>query len=72
MMKAEKVIGKILRRGGRLKTFPGSGRAVPEFPDKEFREVFVVKYRVIHELAGNSVNILAVVHSSQILKDLGA
>ena len=70
VINAEKVVAKILDKGGRLTRFPGIGRSVPEFPGFDYRQVIAVRYRIIYEINGNAVNILSVVHSTKVLKGL--
>jgi plasmid stabilization system protein ParE len=63
--KAEKLLG-------RLRTFPRSGRLLPEFPDLPFREVLVTPYRFFYSIRENSVWIVAVWHSRQLPKEPNA
>ena len=51
----------------RLRDFPLSGRVVPELDDEAFREVIARDYRVIYWIAGDVVEILAVVHGKRLL-----
>ena len=50
----------------RLKSFPNSGRTLPEFPDLPFREVIVAPYRFFHRVQHDTVWIAAVWHGAQI------
>ena len=54
---------------GRLRTFPGSGRAVPEFPSSDLREVLIGDYRVIYRFlkSTQTVQVLAVHHGARLL-----
>lgn len=52
----------------RLEKFPGSGRAVPEFPELPYREVIVPPYRFFYRTKGNTVWIVGVWHSAQLPK----
>jgi toxin ParE1/3/4 len=49
----------------RLSEFPGSGRAIPEFPELPHREVIVRPYRFFYRVVGKTVWIVAVWHSTQ-------
>ena len=60
VINTEKVISKIEKKVASLSSFPVSGRMVPEFPGVNLREVFVVKKRIIYEIIGKSVNIIAI------------
>lgn len=53
-----------------LTAFPLSGRSVPEFPEKNFRELIVGNYRVVYEIVETWVVILAVVHGARDLSAL--
>jgi plasmid stabilization system protein ParE len=57
--KAEKVLS-------RLRKFPQSGRALPEFPDLPFREVIVNPYRFFYRIKEKTVWIVAVWHGAQL------
>jgi len=57
--KAEKVLS-------RLRKFPQSSRALPEFPDLPFREVIVTPYRSFYRVRGKTVWIVAVWHGAQL------
>jgi len=48
-----------------LKTFAKRGRMVPEFGQDSIREVIVQSYRLIYQVEGEVVNILAVVHGAR-------
>lgn len=50
----------------RLKKFPESGRAIPEFPELPFREVIVSPYRFFYKVTDDSVWIVAVWHGAQL------
>ena len=53
----------------RLKTFPESGRLVPEFSDLPFREVIVRPYRFFYKIKDVTLWIIAVWHSAQLPED---
>ena len=59
--KAEKTLS-------RLKRFPRSGTALPEFPDLPFREVAIAPCRVIYRVKQKTVWIVAVWHSARLLR----
>ena len=52
-----------------LRTFPESGRVVPEFPDLPFREVIVRPYRFFYRIKVQTVWIVAVWHSAQLARE---
>jgi toxin ParE1/3/4 len=51
----------------RLRQYPFSGRAVPEFPNSTKRELIHGSYRVIYEVHSSGVFVLSVRHSRQLL-----
>jgi len=50
----------------RLRKFPQSGRALPEFPDLPFREVIISPYRFFYRVKEKTVWIVAVWHGAQL------
>lgn len=60
---AEKERVAILKSVSRLKSFPLSGRIVPEFGNPSLREIIKKPIRIIYRLTGNKINILAMHHS---------
>ena len=55
---------KILHR---LEDFPESGRYLPEFPDLPYREVIIKPYRFFYRVKSQTVWIVAVWHSAQLV-----
>jgi toxin ParE1/3/4 len=65
---AEKQINKLLQRIEVLKTFPLSGKMVPEFEIDSVRELVEGNYRIIYEVfSEDSIGILTVHHSAKLL-----
>lgn len=64
---ATQVVDRITRRSEQIAEFPNSGRIVPEFRDENIREIIERPYRIIYRIEEDEVNILAVVHGSQVL-----
>ena len=54
----------------RLEEFPLSGRVVPEYGEESIREVIVRPYRIMYEVEGDHVRILAIHHSARQLPHL--
>jgi toxin ParE1/3/4 len=48
-----------------LRTFSRRGRVVPEVNDPNVREVFVKSYRLIYEIRGDRVVVLAFLHGAR-------
>ena len=59
---ARVVVTKILGTTRLLERFPYSGRVIPEEKNELVRERFVYSYRIIYEIRGKAVYVLAVVH----------
>jgi len=57
--RAEKVLS-------RLRKFPHSGRALPEFSDLPFREMIISPYRFFYRVKEKTVWIVAVWHGAQL------
>ncbi|MEW6194904.1 MAG: type II toxin-antitoxin system RelE/ParE family toxin [Bacteroidota bacterium] len=50
-----------------LKDFPESGRIIPEYENKQIREIILGNYSIIYRFADNETNILTVYHSARLL-----
>jgi plasmid stabilization system protein ParE len=48
----------------RLRTFPRSGRVVPEFGLEHIRELIVSNYRIVYRVRGDTVEVTTVFHST--------
>lgn len=64
---AEKWIDTLFSKVERLKSFPESGRIVPEINSKDFRELIYGNYRIIYRLEKIRISILTIRHGKQIL-----
>jgi addiction module RelE/StbE family toxin len=64
---AEKWIDDVFSKVEQLKSFPESGRIVPEINSKDFRELIYGNYRIIYRLEKIQVSILTIRHGKQIL-----
>ena len=53
-----------------MKTFPESGRVVPELDRPEIREVIVKPYRVVYRYRGKAVEIVTVFRASRQIPDI--
>jgi plasmid stabilization system protein ParE len=62
---AARVIGAVEM----LEEFPELGHVVPEFTDPSLREILHGHYRIIYEVGGDAVHILAVHHGARLLRD---
>jgi addiction module RelE/StbE family toxin len=67
---AQAVIERLIHAVERLKSFPESGRIVPEAATPSVREVVTLGYRIIYRLRKGRAQILAVIHSARNLAGL--
>jgi len=59
---AQKVIQEVIAKTETLTELPEIGRIVPEISDQNIRELIVYSYRLIYEMSGAGVEILAIIH----------
>jgi toxin ParE1/3/4 len=64
---AARMVDRITTRTRQIETFPRSGQSVPEYRDQDIREVIEGPYRVIYEVCGEDVFVLAVIHGARLL-----
>ena len=59
---ARKVIQEMVAKTETLTELPEIGRIVPEISDQNIRELIVYSYRLIYEMSGAGIEILAIIH----------
>jgi toxin ParE1/3/4 len=64
---ASRMVDRITARTRQIGSFPLSGQTVPEYRNPAIREVIEGPYRVIYEVSGNDVRVLAVIHGARLL-----
>ena len=57
----------MLARSRQLETAPQSGKAVPDYPRDDLRELLERPYRLIYRITAERVEILTVMHYRQLL-----
>ena len=57
----------MIRWSKEVAEFPLSGRMVPEYETRDIREVIESPYRIIYRVTADSIDVLAVVHGTQML-----
>ncbi|HEU0221395.1 MAG TPA: type II toxin-antitoxin system RelE/ParE family toxin [Paracoccaceae bacterium] len=63
---------RMLARVESLPDQPRQGRRVPEYDgDRELREVFVHRWRLIYEVSADKVRIITVIHGARLLGNAG-
>lgn len=65
---AQRMIDRLLRCSEQIAAFPLSGRIVPEYEREDIREVIERPYRIIYRVKANQIDVLAVLHSTQLLE----
>ncbi|MBU0694020.1 MAG: type II toxin-antitoxin system RelE/ParE family toxin [Candidatus Omnitrophica bacterium] len=58
-------VEKIIEAIDKLSSFPSIGRIVPEFNNKNIREVIYQHYRVIYQTTQETIFILTVIHGGR-------
>ena len=64
---AEDWVNAVFTHVDRLKSFPESGRTVPEINNYFFRELMYGNFRIIYRIEEKRVSILTIRHGKQIL-----
>ena len=64
---AQRMVDRLTRRSEQVAAFPLSGRMVPEYEAEDVREVIEKPYRLIYQIKPDQVDVLAVLHSAQLL-----
>lgn len=64
---AENWVNAVFTQVEQLKSFPESGRIVPEIGNYFFRELIYGNYRIIYRIEEKRVSILTIRHGKQIL-----
>ncbi len=64
---AENWVNEVFEKVEALKTFPESGRIVPETHNEMIRELLYGNYRIIYGLREKQISILTIRHGKQIL-----
>ena len=58
-------VSKLVQSVEKLMEFPLIGRIVPEFEDKNLREIIVNDYRVVYCIKESQIGVVAVVHGGR-------
>jgi len=62
---AQRVLADALDAASSLQTMAERGRMIPEVGTPAIREVFVYRYRLIYEISGSEIEILAFLHGAR-------
>jgi len=64
------VVSKILDMARNIKNFPKIGRIVPDVGNENIRERFVYSYRLVYQIRGHQILIVAVIHGKQMFENI--
>jgi toxin ParE1/3/4 len=67
MIAAESWIDTVFAKVEQLKSFPESGRIVPEINSLKIKELIYGNYRIIYRIQEKQISILTIRHGKQIL-----
>jgi len=67
---AQSVVTKVLAVSRSLALHPLMGRIVPELGEAGFRERFVYSYRLIYQIEGNKILIVAIIHGKRLIDNI--
>ena len=62
------MVDRLTKRSEQIADFPLSGRQVPEYDSPELREIFEGPYRIIYRILPTRIDVIAVVHTAQLLR----
>ena len=66
---AQAVVSRLYAAVDQLRTFPDSGRVVPERSDPNLRELIRPPYRIVYQRCEGSVEILTVFHAARMFPE---
>ena len=66
---AKRMMDNITRRSEQIIEYPSSGRKVPEYDAENIRELIEKSYRIIYRIKPHQIDVIAVIHCSQLLSD---
>lgn len=67
---ARAVVQNIVGVARDIKDFPWIGRVAPELGDEKIRERFVYSYRVVYQVEGNRILVVAVIHGKRLIENI--
>ena len=68
---ARRFVSEVVRLVDLLVTQSRMGRMVPELRQDHIREHFIYSYRVVYEIKGADIHVLAVIHGKRLLDSVG-
>jgi toxin ParE1/3/4 len=67
---AKSIVQRIKVASKSLKFFPLRSRIVPEFEQKEIREIFIDSFRLLYSVKQKQIDILAIIHMARDLTNI--
>lgn len=68
---ARRLVDALFALGDSICDQPMIGRIVPELGRADLRERFLYSYRLLYEIAGQRVAVVAVIHGRRLLESIG-
>lgn len=68
---ADRFVARLIDRAEEATRYPAKHRKVPELDCDDVREVLEGQYRIIFHVHAHEVEVIAVLHGSRLLRDLG-
>ncbi len=65
IFQADRMAARIIERVEKTALHPGAGHPVHEYPEKPLREIHEPPYRIIYQLDGGTLHVVALVHFKQ-------
>ena len=66
---AKGMVDRVTRRSSQIADNPQSGRMVPEYQAHDIRELIEKPYRIIYRIKQDQIDVLAVIHSAQLMPE---
>jgi toxin ParE1/3/4 len=64
---ADRMVEKIISRIDQIEQLPMSGRIVPEFENRNMRELIEGNYRIVYKVTVTQISILRIHHAARLL-----
>ena len=65
IFQADRITTRIIERVEKISLHPGTGHPVHEYSEKPLREIHEPPYRIIYQIEGTTLHVVALVHFKQ-------
>ena len=62
-------VNGVIKAIERLMIFPESGRIVPEYDQKDIREIIFQNYRIVYRVKSDTIEIVAITHGARLMEE---